>query len=182
MRITKAAVLAGLVTLPMVAACTDAAGGSRSSDPAAQSLCQQLPAGEVLSLFDVGSTPDKNPADSKVTTEADTSSANPGCKWLTGEGALGITVVTVAGGRERLTSISTGPVDVGDGVELFPPKQTDAMCQAEFTSRGGPTDQALTVIVLPDLQLTRPSNRSVDWCQRAAPAAKTVMKGIGWLR
>lgn len=181
MRITRATVLAGLVTLPMVAACTDAAGGSSSSDPA-QSLCQQLPAGEVLSLFDVGSTPDKNPADSKVTTEADTSSANPGCKWLTGESALGITVVTVAGGRERLASISMGPVDVGDGVELFPPKQTDAMCQAEFTANGGPTDQALTVVVLPDLQLTRPTNQPVDWCRRAVPSVKTVMKGIGWLR
>lgn len=182
MRITKAAVLAGLVTLPMVAACTDAAGGSRSSDPAAQSLCQQLPAGEVLSLFDVGSTPDKNPAHSTVTTEAETTGTNPGCKWLTGESALGITVVTVAGGRDRLASISTGPVDVGDGVELFPPKQTDATCQAEFTAKGGPTDQALTIVVLPVLQLTRPSGAPVDWCRQAVPAAKTVMRGLGWIR
>ena len=90
MRIAKVCVLAaGCVVLTTVAACT-AAGGSGSSDAAAQSLCQHLPAEAVVSLFAVGSTPEAKPTDSQVTTEADASSTNPGCKWLTGESALGI--------------------------------------------------------------------------------------------
>lgn len=179
-------IIASLGFAAMVAAasaCADG-GGAGSPDAASESLCRSLPATEVVKLFDLQPGSGGQSGDAQVRTKADTSTSGsaPGCRWSTGGNTVGTNIVQVKGGRERLASISTGPVDVGDGVELFPPRQTDAMCQAEFTATSGPVDQAITVIVLPDLQLTRASNPPVDWCQRAVPLAKSVMRGLGWLR
>ncbi|WP_299575176.1 hypothetical protein [uncultured Williamsia sp.] len=184
MRVERLVASLGSAAIVATASACTTAGDAGAPNAASESLCQGLPSAEVVKLFDLQPGSGGQPGDAQVRSEVDTSMSGtaPGCRWSTGENTLGINVVQVAGGRDRLASISTGPVDVGDGVELFPPRQTDAMCQAEFTARTGPTDQAITVIVLPDLQLTRPSSPSVDWCQRTAPAAKTVMRGLGWLR
>lgn len=159
-------------------------GPTSDTERASSALCERIPPRMIIELFDAGDA-GANATSEKASVRADadpvSAKAGAGCRWSTGNSTLGVAAYSVS--SDRLSSISNGPIDVGDGIQLFQPRSPDStQCLADFTAVGGPSDQALTVVVVPDYDLNPSSKPPVDWCRRAVPAVKTVMKGLGWVR